>query len=64
MQQVVAQTTHKTAGKRWSDTTRIIYMDLAGHESSKITMDIYAKVKYNRPEQLAGVLEDAFASWD
>ena len=25
-------------------------------------MDIYAKVKYNRPEQLAGVLEDAFAS--
>ena len=37
---------------------------LAGHESSKITMDIYAKVKYNRPEQLAGVLEDAFASWD
>ena len=33
---------------------------LAGHESSKITMDIYAKVKYNRPEQLAGVLEDAF----
>ena len=37
---------------------------LAGHESSKITMDIYAKVKYNRPEQLAGVMEDAFASWD
>jgi len=27
-------------------------------------MDIYAKVKYNRPEQLEGVLEDAFASWD
>ena len=25
---------------------------LAGHESSKITMDIYAKVKYNRPDQL------------
>ena len=25
---------------------------LAGHESSKITMDIYAKVKYNKPEQL------------
>lgn len=37
---------------------------LAGHESSKITMDIYAKVKYNRPEQLAGVLEDAFAMWE
>ena len=25
---------------------------LAGHEKSKITMDIYAKVKYNRPEQM------------
>ena len=25
---------------------------LAGHESSKITMDIYAKVKYNRPDEL------------
>ena len=37
---------------------------ILGHESSKITMDIYAKVKYNRPEQLEGVLEDAFASWD
>lgn len=37
---------------------------LAGHESSKITMDIYAKVKYNRPEELAGVLENAFATWD
>ena len=24
---------------------------LAGHENSKITMDIYAKVKYNKPEQ-------------
>ena len=37
---------------------------LAGHESSKITMDIYAKVKYNKPEQLAGVLSGAFAEWD
>lgn len=37
---------------------------LAGHENSKITMDIYAKVKYNRPDQLAGVLGDAFALWD
>ncbi len=25
---------------------------LAGHESSKITMDIYAKVKYNRPDEI------------
>lgn len=34
---------------------------LAGHENSKITMDIYAKVKYNRPEQLLSVVTDAFA---
>ncbi len=29
---------------------------LAGHENSKTTMDIYAKVKYNRPEELIGVV--------
>ena len=34
---------------------------LAGHENSKITMDIYAKVKYNKPEQLAGVVNKAFS---
>lgn len=33
---------------------------LAGHENSKITMDIYAKVKYNKPEQLASVINAAF----
>lgn len=33
---------------------------LAGHENSKITMDIYAKVKYNRPEELASVVNSAF----
>lgn len=32
---------------------------LAGHENSKITMDIYAKVKYNKPEQLATVVNGA-----
>jgi integrase len=37
---------------------------LAGHESSKITMDIYAKVKYNRPEQLIGSLSEAFSQWE
>jgi len=37
---------------------------LAGHESSKITMDIYAKVKYNRPEEVADALTEAFAIWD
>ena len=33
---------------------------LAGHENSKTTMDIYAKIKYNQPEQLAGVVNAAF----
>lgn len=37
---------------------------LAGHESSKITMDIYAKAKYNKPDELAAVLTGAFAQWD
>ena len=37
---------------------------LAGHESSKITMDIYAKVKYNRPEEVADALTEAFAIWN
>jgi len=33
---------------------------LAGHENSKTTMDIYARVKYNRPEELLSVVNDAF----
>ena len=37
---------------------------LAGHESSKITMDIYAKVKYNRPDKLVRSMSGAFAQWD
>ena len=37
---------------------------LAGHENSKITMDIYAKVKYNKPDELAGAMAGAFALWD
>ncbi len=37
---------------------------LAGHESSKITMDIYAKVKYNKPDELAGALEGVFTLWE
>ena len=34
---------------------------LAGHENIKITMDIYAKVKYNRPQDLHGPVNAAFA---
>lgn len=37
---------------------------LAGHESSKITMDIYAKVKYNRPDEVVRAMDSAFAQWD
>ena len=33
---------------------------LAGHENSKMTMDIYAKVKYNKPEQLSAVVNGTF----
>ena len=32
---------------------------LAGHENSKTTMDIYAKVKYNKPEELFCVVNEA-----
>ena len=34
---------------------------LAGHENSKVTMDIYAKVKYNKPTELAAVVNSAFS---
>lgn len=37
---------------------------LAGHENSRITMDIYAKVKYNRPEDLVISMDDAFTKWN
>lgn len=37
---------------------------LAGHSSSKITMDIYAKVKYNRPEDVVKTMGGAFSNWD
>ena len=32
---------------------------LAGHEDSKVTMDIYAKAKYNKPEELSSVVNNA-----
>lgn len=34
---------------------------LAGHKNSKITMDIYAKVKYNKPKELSAVVNSAFS---
>ena len=33
---------------------------LAGHENSKTTMDIYAKIKYNKPRELLNVVNAAF----
>lgn len=33
---------------------------LAGHENCKTTMDIYAQIKYNQPEQLYGIVSAAF----
>lgn len=35
---------------------------LAGHENSKITMDIYAKVKYNNPDALSTIVNNAFSN--
>ena len=32
---------------------------LAGNENSKVTMDIYAKAKYNKPEELSEVVNEA-----
>ena len=37
---------------------------LAGHANYKVTMDVYAKVKYSRPEDVAKSMEGAFAQWD
>lgn len=43
------------------DPKRVQY--LAGHKNIKITMDIYARVKYNRPEEMSERIADAFASY-
>ncbi len=37
---------------------------LAGHENSKITMDIYAKVKYNKPDEVVLAMGSAFELWE
>lgn len=34
---------------------------LAGHENSKTTMDIYAKIKYNKPEELHSIVNGALS---
>ncbi len=37
---------------------------LAGHKNSKVTMDIYARVKYNRPEHIFGLVNSTFSRKD
>ncbi len=37
---------------------------LAGHKNSQVTMDIYAKMKYNTPEELSVVVQDALKATD
>ena len=37
---------------------------LAGHENSQVTIDIYAKVKYNTPESLSAVVKNALKAPD
>ena len=57
-------TTHQL---RYTYITNLIYYGidpktvqyLAGHENSKTTIDIYAKVKYNKPEELICVVNEA-----
>lgn len=57
-------TTHQL---RYTYITNLIYYGvdpktvqyLAGHENSKTTIDIYAEVKYNKPEELIGVINKA-----
>ena len=61
-QYIVTRTTKERVYYRYEDGKRVKY--LAGHESSKITMDIYAKVKYNRPDELVKSMGGAFAQWD
>ena len=59
---LLMQSVHVRATTLTDYTSTVQY--LAGHESSKITMDIYAKVKYNRPDELVRSMNCAFASWD
>ena len=52
---------------RYTYITNLIYRNvdpktvqyLAGHKSSHMTMDVYARVKYNRPEELAPLIKSA-----
>lgn len=59
----------KTHQLRRTYITNLIYANvdpktvqyLAGHENIKETLDIYAKVKYNRPEDIAATINSAFS---
>jgi len=57
---------------RYTYVTNLIYKGLdpktvqylAGHESIKITMEIYARTKYNQPTELAGPVNEAFEGFE
>ena len=36
---------------------------LAGHRNSKMTMDIYTKVKYNKLEELSAMVNEILDNW-
>ncbi len=63
MQQVVAQTTHKIVGKRWSDTTRIIYMDTPAvrHRAGIPWHDWNAVLRHNVNNKWYGVVLEVSA---
>ena len=53
---------------RYTYITNLLYADvdpktvqyLAGHENSKTTMDIYARIQYNKPQELYATINAAF----
>lgn len=48
-------------GKPGSNLCLLDLQYLPGHENSKATMDIYAKVKYNKPEEVVSVVNAALS---
>ena len=43
-----------------AETNLKVVQSVMGHRNIETTMDIYAKVKYNKPEELSGVVNTAF----
>ena len=57
---------------RYTYVTNLIYKGLdpktvqylAGHESIKITMEIYARTKYNQPSEIVEPINKAFENFE